>query len=85
MGDVLVTFRIMPESPDTEVEGLLGAFDFGDARLQGVEKEPIAFGLVALKAAFIVRDEGGAAEEVEEALRGIEGVKGVETVSMTLV
>lgn len=85
MGNVLITFRIMPESPETDVEGLLDSLEARKGQLQCAEKEPIAFGLVALKASFIVEEEGGAASKMEEALRGIDGVKGVETISVTLV
>ncbi|RMF90245.1 MAG: elongation factor 1-beta [Methanobacteriota archaeon] len=86
MGDVLVTLKVMPEGVDSDlkvIEDRLREVDAG--RFNSLEKVPIAFGLVALKATYVVADEGGAAERLEEAIKGIEGVKTVETIEASLV
>lgn len=82
MAEVLVLLRIMPEGVDTDLDDVVDKMKtIGQARFQGVEREPIAFGLVALRSTFVVQDEAGATDRLEEAVRGIQGVSGVEVLA----
>ena len=48
-----------------------------------INREPIAFGLVALNVTVFVEDAGGQLEVVEKELSSIENVGGVEVVEIT--
>ncbi len=82
MGEVLVTYKIMPESVETDLDGLLSKIK-EKINVERVEKEPIAFGLVALKVSVRVEDTGGATEEIEKLLSELAEVGSVEVVEMT--
>jgi translation elongation factor EF-1beta len=45
-----------------------------------LEEEPIGFGIKSLKVTKIIPDEGGAQEEFENQLRGIDGIRDIEVV-----
>ncbi len=86
MGEVAITYRIMPESTDIDIREL------GDkvrnaskdiAKVQGMQEKPIAFGLTALLIRVIIEDKEGGPEEIENALSGISGVQSVEVMDMT--
>ena len=85
MGDVAAKIKVMPSSPDIDLdeleEKLETALDEG-AKIRGVEREEVAFGLVALYPTVIVPDGAGGTEGVEEAFAEVEGVEsvGVENV-----
>ncbi len=86
MGKVAITFRIMPEGIEVD----LGAVEAGvrsslGGSLKKIEVKPVAFGLKAVEAIAVVEDAGGEMERLEEALRGIPGVGGVETTEVTLL
>ncbi len=86
MGAVLVTLKVMPEGPESDLESISDELKgLGIGRFNSLEKEPIAFGLVALKAAYVVDDAGGVADSLEERIRGINGVRDAEVVDATLV
>jgi len=86
LGEVAITYRIMPESTDIDIREL------GDkvrnaskdiAKVQGMQEKPIAFGLTALLIRVIIEDKEGGPEEIENALSGISGVQSVEVMDMT--
>ncbi len=82
MAEVLVLFRVMPEDVETDLDDVverMKGIKFG--KFQGAEREPIAFGLVALKPTFVVPDEAGATDKLEEAVKKIEGVGEVEVIA----
>ena len=84
MAEVLITFKIMPAEADVNVDSIRDAIKkIKTARLSKIEKEPIAFGLVALKPSFIANDEGGAADEIEKELKKIAGVGSAEVIEVT--
>jgi len=82
MGKVIVTFRIMPKGIEVDLEELEERVrkEIGPERM---EREPIAFGLVAIKATKLVEEESGELEREENKIRGIEGVGEVEIVEIT--
>ena len=81
MGEVLTTMKIMPDSPDVDLEVIKSAIESSmpeGAKLHEMSEEPIAFGLVAIILQFITEDGEGGSEPVEEMVQGIEGVASFE-------
>ena len=83
MAQVVVTLRIMPKSPDADLNGLEkkakeSIVEFCNSREFKTEIQPIAFGLKAL-VIFFVMDEGiGSTEALEQKINQLEGVESVE-------
>ncbi len=85
MGSVAVTFRIMPDDADTDLERIKSRVRTSLAGfLRDLREQPVAFGLKAILAIAVVSDSGGT-EPLEQALAAIPGVGSVETVDVTLV
>ena len=80
MGKVAVKLKVMPESPEVDLDGLQdrleGSLPEG-AKIQGFERDDVAFGLVALLPTVIVPDDAGGSEAVEEAFGEVEGVESI--------
>ncbi len=53
-----------------------------DIKVSKVEKEPIAFGLMALKLIFLMDENKGDTETLENACKAIEGVMNAEVTDM---
>ena len=85
MGEVAVTLKVMPESPEVDLEGLKeqikNAVD--DNQFERIEEEPIGFGLVALNVTIVVDDGEGGSEPAENAIAALDDVATVEVVHMT--
>lgn len=81
MGEVVATIKLMPESPDVNLEkiksDIIKSIPEG-AEFHNIEEEPIAFGLVALKVMVVVGDSEGGTEKVEEYLSKVENISSVE-------
>ncbi|MBU0898869.1 MAG: elongation factor 1-beta [Nanoarchaeota archaeon] len=77
MGEVILVFKIMPDALDS-FDKVKSALE--ELKPERLEEEPVAFGLKALKATFIVPDEGGYMDELEKKLESIEGVQSVENI-----
>ena len=82
MGNVAIKLKIMPESPDTNLEKIKEEIS-KKVEIKDSKIEPIAFGLKALKILVIASDEG--TEKIEEEIKNIEGVSEVEVESTTLL
>jgi elongation factor 1-beta len=83
MADVVVTLRVMPESPEVDLEKLkaeslekVSAFS-GNANTK-VELVPVAFGLKALQIMFVMAEDKGSTDKLEEDIGTLEGVTSVE-------
>jgi elongation factor 1-beta len=86
VGEVAITYRIMPESADvnlTELSDKVAETSRSVAKLQGMQEKPIAFGLSAILIRVIIEDKEGGPDEIETALTKIEGVQTVEVMDMT--
>jgi len=87
MSQVVVTLKIMPESPDVDLntienEAKAKILDFSQSQEMKTEQEPIAFGLIALKITFVMDESKGSTETLEENIKNILGVGSVETVDV---
>ncbi len=81
MGEVLATIKVMPDSPERDLEQLkadIKAVIPEDAELHEIQEEPIAFGLVALNTQVIVDDGEGGTESTEAALQNVEGIESIQ-------
>lgn len=87
MGTVLAVFKIMPEDMDY-FEGIKEELEKslpGEAKLEEVREEPVAFGLKAIVVGITMEDKGGVVDKVEEALRKIPHVESVAVERTTLI
>lgn len=85
MGEVVATVKLMPESPDVDLEQMkidVQSVVNEDAELHKIDEEPIAFGLVALNVMFIVDDCEGGTEVVEEKLSKVSNVNSIEVMDV---
>jgi elongation factor 1-beta len=85
MGDVALILRVMPESPEVDLEALKGEIKRVLPRVQQIVEEPIGFGLKALKLVVVVSDQGGETDAVEGKISGLKGVERAEIVELTLM
>jgi elongation factor 1-beta len=87
MGNVLVTYRIMPEGTEVSTSDLKTKVEaIGKvAQRTEVAVEPFAFGLKVLVAKFIVADGPGLTDKIEESLNKLPGVSSVECVELGLL
>jgi elongation factor 1-beta len=76
MGEVILTIKIMPESPEVDMDKLLSHVK-EKCKVEKEEIKPIAFGLKALIIYTIVQDTGGT-DKLEETLASIPRVQSVE-------
>jgi len=84
MGNVALILRVMPESPDIDLEGLKTRLRAEIKGLKDIREEPIGFGLKALKIAVVVNDSGGESDAVEAQIMALDGVERAEIVELTL-
>jgi len=87
MAQVVVTVKIMPESPETDLNNIESQAkakiqDFSQTKEMKSEQEPIAFGLKALKITFVMDESKGSTDPLEEQIKTITGVKSAETVDV---
>ncbi|WP_415382589.1 elongation factor 1-beta [Halosimplex sp. TS25] len=81
MGKVAAQIKVMPQSPEVDLDALQERLEQSlpeGAKINGFERDDVAFGLVALLPTVIVPDEAGGTEAVEEAFIDVEGVESVE-------
>jgi elongation factor 1-beta len=86
MGEVATQIKIMPNSPDVDLNGLSTRVEaqvaqFG--RVHSCEVQPIAFGLKALLITVIVEDKEGGTEALEASLSLLEEVESIQVVTVT--
>ncbi len=84
MGSVALIIRVMPESPEVDLEKLKEEIRKRIKGLNDMQEEPIGFGLKALKIAVVVNDTGGESDAVEQEVNDIEGVERAEIIELTL-
>lgn len=80
MGKVAAVIKVMPQSPEVDLDALedrLGESLPEGGKINAVEREDVAFGLIALMTTVIVPDEAGGTEAIEDAFEGVDGVESV--------
>ena len=80
MGDVAAKIKVMPNSPEVDLDELQDLLEEAlpeGAKIRGFERDDVAFGLVALLPTVIVPDGAGGTEAVEEAFSQVEEVESV--------
>jgi len=87
MAQVIITFKIMPKSPDVDLEkvhseALKKIAGFAGEGETKKEIEPVAFGLNALKIIFVSDEAKGGTDELENDIKTIEGVNSVEVIDV---
>jgi len=83
MGMALATYRVYPEEGASvdDIMNRIGKIP----KVKGMQKEPIAFGLVVLKVGVMFDDKKDRPDDTEKAIRQTEGVKEVEELEVTLI
>ncbi len=84
MGDVACIIRVMPESPEVDLEALKVTLKETAPEIHQITEEPIGFGLKALMVVAVVGDQGGQTDRLEELLSSVPGVERAEIVEVTL-
>lgn len=88
MATCVVTLKIMPESPDIDLDAVQVAAETaintftGEDGEKRASQEPVAFGLKALKIMFVMDEKIGSTESLEQALAAIDGVNSVDVVDV---
>ena len=82
MGSVIVTFKIMPESVEVNLDSLEQEIK-SEINPQRIERVPIAFGLNAIQIVKLVEEKEGEMDRITNQIKNIEGVKELEVVNLT--
>jgi len=83
MAQVVITLRIMPQNPDIDLSKIETSAKneiilFCNSKELKTRIEPIAFGLKALDILFVMDENKGSTEELENKISQIDGVESVE-------
>jgi len=86
MAHVYVKLKVMPESPDTDLQALKEKckqkiVDFG-GNVHDIEQQPIAFGLNAIILTFAYDEKKGTPDQLEESITALDEVTSVETIDV---
>ena len=86
MADVFVTLKIMPESPETDLEKIKVKASELIANFEGKvhksEEKPVAFGLKALEIMFIMNEAKGSTEKLETQISEMDDVVSVDVIDV---
>jgi elongation factor 1-beta len=81
MGKVAAKMKVMPESPEVDLDELQERLEntlTEGAKISRVDREDVAFGLIALYPTVIIPDEAGGTDTVEDAFVDVDGVESVD-------
>lgn len=82
MAQVIITLKIMPESPEADLAKIEKQATEKIASFGGevgkAEITPVAFGLKALNLFFVMDESKGATDLLEKQIEAVEGVNSVE-------
>lgn len=84
--NVAAKLRIMPKDVDVNLKNIekeIASIANEIGKLHGSEIKPIAFGLNALEIAVLMNDARGGIDELEDKIRTMGGVSGVEVLEVT--
>ena len=86
MTKLIARVKILPASIDVDLDELAEKVEekvSTVAELHSYYTEPIAFGLSALIADFLLEEKEGGTEPLEEALKSVEGVGEVDVIAVS--
>ena len=81
MGKVAARMKVMPQGPEEDIDALQDRLENAlpeGAKISRVDREYVAFGLVAVFPTVIIPDEAGGTDAVEDAFGTVEGVESVD-------
>lgn len=87
MANVILTLKIMPENPSVDLANLEDNVKkeitgFSGETETKTETEEVAFGIKALKITFVMDENKGSTEALENKIKEIEGVSSVDVVDV---
>ena len=82
MAEVVVGFKVLPKTVEVDLDKLEKKIK-DSIQPEKIEREPIAFGLVAFHVVKFVPDAGGELEKIENRLKAIEEVGEVEVTGIS--
>ncbi len=82
MAEVIVGFKVLPKEVDIDIDKLEENIK-SEIRPEKIQRQPIAFGLVAILVTKFIPDAEGELEKMENKIRSIENVGEVEIIGMT--
>ena len=85
MGKVAAKIKVMPQSPEVDLDALQERLEQSlpeGAKINGFERDDVAFGLVALFPTVVVPDGEGGTEAVEDGFKNVDGVESVSVDSV---
>ncbi len=85
MAELMAVYRIMPEEPGAEQNIKEALAKIKNASLKEVRVEPFAFGLNAVIAAFLMQEQEGLSEKLEEEIKAIPKVSDVRLEHITRI
>jgi len=83
---VVARIRILPAEADSDLDNIIGGLKNKipkDMQLKAHAKEPIAFGLQAIIADFLINDEEGQIDTLEDSIKTTEGVGEIEIINIS--
>ena len=85
MGDAGITIKVMPSSPETNLEEVISKIK-EKYNVQDSKIEPLAFGLKSLTVLIVIPDKEGAdTDPIVDAIKSIDGVENVDVENVSLV
>ncbi len=82
MAEVIVSFKVLPKTVEVDLDSLEKKIT-ESIKPERLNREPIAFGLVAILMVKIVQDAEGEVDRIEKALKAIPEVGEVEVTGLT--
>jgi len=88
VGQVAATYQLLPEETSFDMEELKSKLPTmlpAGITLMKATVKPFAFGLKQLEIVCVMNDAEGILDRLEESLRSIPGIQGVESTGITLI
>jgi elongation factor 1-beta len=82
MAEVILGLKVMPKDLNVDIDQLEQKIK-SEINPERIQRQPIAFGLVALLITVFVQDAEGEVDRVENKIRSIENVGEVEVTGLT--
>jgi elongation factor 1-beta len=85
MANVLVTIKVMPESPEVNrdwVSEQIARKVGSTGKILKTDKQPIAFGLSALLITILMDESKGSTERLEKDISALSGVSSVDVIDV---